>query len=54
LNCTVTDAVDDARPVDDLDVVRWARIGGSGNRASANIVDLDPGIPRGDRPPGGR
>lgn len=42
------------RPVDDLDVVRWARIGGSSNRASAKIVDLDPGIPRGDRLPGGR
>jgi hypothetical protein len=44
LNCAVTDAVDNARPVSDSDVVRRARIDGSSNRPSAKIVDLDPAV----------
>lgn len=42
LNCRVRGAVDEAGPVDDADPILATSIGGSSDRVSAKIVDLDP------------
>ncbi|MGQ0778446.1 MAG: hypothetical protein ACT4NY_29230 [Pseudonocardiales bacterium] len=42
LNCRVRGAVDEDGPVDDADPILATTIGGSSDRVSAKIVDLDP------------